>query len=306
MEINKEKNFASAIVYLHNDEKYVLKFIEGLDKFLSNYFLNFEIIFINDKSNDKGVDIIRNYVANNNIVVTILNMSFHQGLESSMNAGMELAIGDFVFEFDTTFVDYNLNILWDLYQKSLTGFDIVNASPTNKQKKISKLFYDVFNKSTDLQYKIGSDSIRILTRRAINRVRSISKTIPYRKAIYANCGLKMFSFNYIPLSNKKNKSVKNRGSLAVNSLILFSDIAYKITISMAIVMIVITISVAIYAISYYFFGNPIVGWTTTILFLSFAFFGLFVIMAMIIKYLSIIVNLIFSKKEYLFESIEKL
>jgi glycosyltransferase involved in cell wall biosynthesis len=307
METIKEKNFASAIVYLYNDEKFVKQFIQDLDKVLLENFLKFEIIFVNDKSIDKSVSIIKEYAAiRSGLVVTVLNMSYHQGLESAMNAGMELAIGDFVFEFDSVFVDYDWNILMKIYQKSLAGYDIVNASSSRKSKLTSALFYKIFNKTARLQYELGTETFRVLTRRAINRVHSISKTIPYRKAIYANCGLKMATINYAPTKELYSKSIKSSSNLAINSLILFSDIAYKITLAMAIFMILITVGVAVYALIYYLFGNPVEGWTTTILFLSFAFFGLFVIMAMVIKYLSTIVNLIFSKKEYLFESIEKL
>jgi glycosyltransferase involved in cell wall biosynthesis len=307
MEKNKEKNFASAIVYLHNDEQLVLQFIRNLEKELSNNFLTFEIIFVDDKSTDKCVSIIKNYLTTRSgLVVTLVNMSFHQGVESSMNAGMGLAIGDFVFEFDSVFVDYDWSILMSMYQKSLTGYDIVNASSSIKAKLTSALFYKVFNKNAHLQYQLGTETFRLLTRRAINRVNSISKTIPYRKAIYANAGLKMTTLSYEPTKQMHTKSIKNRSDLAINSLILFSEIAYKFTLTMGIFMILITVGVAVYAFIYYLFGHPVEGWTTTILFLSFAFFGLFVILAMVVKYLATIVNLIFSKKEYLFESIEKI
>ncbi|MCF0130867.1 MAG: glycosyl transferase family 2, partial [Pseudobutyrivibrio sp.] len=56
----------------------------------------------------------------------------------------------------------------------------------------------------------------------------------------------------------------------------------------------------------YLIGSPVEGWTTTILFLSFGFFGLFGILTVIVKYLQIIVNLVFKRKRYSFESIEKL
>ena len=61
-----------------------------------------------------------------------------------------------------------------------------------------------------------------------------------------------------------------------------------------------------YSVVIYLTQNPVEGWTTTILFLSFAFFGLFSVLTVIIKYLQIIVDLIFKRKTYNFESIEKL
>ena len=53
-------------------------------------------------------------------------------------------------------------------------------------------------------------------------------------------------------------------------------------------------------------GNPIEGWTTTILFMAFAFFGLFGILTIIVKYLSVIVNLVFKRQQYMVDRIEKI
>lgn len=75
---------------------------------------------------------------------------------------------------------------------------------------------------------------------------------------------------------------------------------------MMFLMIAIVVFMAVYSLVVYLVGNPVEGWTTTILFLSFCFFGLFGILAVIVKYLQIIVNLIFKKNQYNFESIEKL
>ena len=48
------------------------------------------------------------------------------------------------------------------------------------------------------------------------------------------------------------------------------------------------------------------GFTTTMLVLTGSFFGVFAILTIIIKYLSLLVNLIFKKQRYLVESIEKI
>ena len=53
-------------------------------------------------------------------------------------------------------------------------------------------------------------------------------------------------------------------------------------------------------------SHPVAGWTTTILFLSVAFLGLFGVMTVVIKYLQLLVGLVFKRKHYSFESIEKL
>ena len=70
-------------------------------------------------------------------------------------------------------------------------------------------------------------------------------------------------------------------------------------------MFLVTLFVIAYVIGVFVLGHPIEGWTTMMLFLSFGFSGVFLIFAIIIKYLSIIINLIFKKMYYLIESVEK-
>ena len=173
-----------------------------------------------------------------------------------MNAGVDLAIGDFVFEFDNTVMDYDESMIMKIYQHALTGFDIVSASPDRKAKLSSRVFYSLFEQNATVSYKLSTETFRILSRRAINRIDSMNKTIPYRKAAYIASGMKL--------------------------------------------------TMIIYTLLVFFLGNPIEGWTTTLLFLSVAFFGLFGILTIIIKYLQIIVDMVFKRKHYIIESIEKL
>jgi dolichol-phosphate mannosyltransferase len=309
---NKEKNFISAVVYIHNNEECIVEFLDKLYNRLDKNFNKFEIICVNDSSTDSSVDKIKEYSSElKNSVVSIVNMSFYQGIELSMNAGVDLAIGDFVYEFDSVYVDYDIKTIIDVYYHSLKGFDIVSATPKNKTRKSSRLFYKIFNKFSNTSYELKTESFRILSRRAINRVHAMSKTIPYRKALYSNCGLKISTITYENIKEtkiiKSDKINKNRKSMAADSLILFTDVAYKISIFMATLMMISTIGVGIYTIVT-FLGSrkPVEGWTTTMLFLSGAFFGVFAILAIIIKYLTLIMDLIFKKQKYTIESIEKI
>ena len=307
MELNKEKNFASAVAYLYDDEDRVIPFLEGLNATLSNNFLKYEIILVNDCSKDRSTEIVKNWVGKQEkSCVTLLNMSFHQGVETAMNAGVDLSIGDFVFEFDSVCVDYKWSLLMDVYYSSLAGYDIVTAHSVRPQRFTSKLFYSLMNHYAHLEYQLEPETFRILSRRAINRVHDISETIPYRKAAYANCGLKLATKSYQPVENIKFKVPSGRVNLALNSLILFTDVAFRTAVGISFLMVLVTIFVAIYALSYYLFEHPVEGWTTTILFLSFSFCCLFIILAMILKYLSTLVKMNFLKKTYIFETIEKL
>ena len=282
----KEKNFISAVVYVRNNENNIDNFIDKLYETLDNKFLKYEIIFVNDNSNDSTVEKIKEHTKKiNNASVSIINMSFYQGKEISMNAGIDLSIGDFVYQFDSTTID-------------------------KKRRYSSALFYKIFNKYSNFTYKIDTESFQIISRRAINRIYAINKTVPYRKAIQANSGLKIANINYKPINNEINKidkkEKKERSKNAINSLVLFTDISYKITFTFSILMLLFIIAVTIYTIVIFLTKNPVEGWTPTMLFIASGFFGIFLILTIIIKYLSITLNLIFKKSDFLVESIEKI
>lgn len=309
MIINKEKNFISAVVYIHNNENNIIDTLNNINNILHNNFEKYEIICVNDYSTDKSVEQIKRFSIDvKGAVLSILNMSYYQGLELSMGAGVDLAIGDFVFEFDSVNMDYSPETIMEVYFKSLKGNDIVSASPKKRMRKSSKLFYDIFNGYSNNPNKLKTETFRILSRRAINRVQSMNKTIPYRKAIYANCGLKVDTIYYNSIRNLKIKNVDEttRKNVAVESLILFTDVAYKAALTMTFVMMLGIIAVGIYTVKVFISDQPVAGWTTTMLFLSVAFLGVFAILAVVIKYLSILVDLTFKKQKYMIESIEKL
>lgn len=311
MDQNKEKNFVSAVVYCCNDADCISPFIESLDTVLFANFLKYEIIVVNDASEDKSSQLVKEYAHKVNEgekehTITILNMSYRQGLEASMNAGLNLTIGDFVFEFDSVHNDYDWSLLMDVYRHSLTGYDIVSASSNRKSRVTSRIYYSLFNRYAHLQHAIGPESFRLLSRRAINRIHSITQSIPYRKAAYANCGLAVDTISYNSKNKIDRKKYDDRRIVAVESLLLFTDVPFRATMVLAMLMFLISFAVGIYAVVYKFLRNPVEGWTTTIFFMSFGFSGLFAILSMVIRYMQTLVRLNFCKKDYLFESIEKL
>ena len=309
--INKEKNFVSACVYVYNVEHIIKDYLDMLTNVLSKNFEHSEIILVNDYSNDNTVNKIKESVTNiDNVSVTLINLSYYHGVEMAMMAGEGLAIGDFVFEFDSTELDYNEEIIMNVYKKVLEDIDVVAAVPEKKEKLSSKIFYMIYHRFSENRAVLHTESFRVLSRRVINRVNSMSKTIPYRKAVYVNSGLKYFLYPYKPLSNnnaKKDKKVnKFRSKLAIDTLILFTDFGYKVSMLMTFIMMFVSVFVAIYSVITYLNNNPVAGWTTTILFLSLAFFGLFAVLSIVIKYLQLIINLVFKRKNYSYENIEKL
>lgn len=306
----KEKNFVSAVVYFHNNASTAAESIRLLYAVLGKSFESFEIICVDDGSGDGTPEVIRNAVpADSGCALTIVKMSRFQGCEAAMSAGTNLSIGDYVFEFDSSVFSFPEDMILQVYRKAQEGFDIVSAVDKSYKKLSSRFFYNIFNKGANLTNPIQSESFRILSRRALNRVYAMGKFVKYRKALYANCGFKQASIRYTGTQKHAagDKSEKGyRTETAITSMILFTDTAYKLSVTFSLLMMAATILIAVYTLVVFLAGNPVEGFATTMLVMSGSFFAVFLLFAIVIKYLSVLVQLVFNEQEYMIESIEKI
>lgn len=308
----KEKKFISLVVYLHNVENYIEYFMKTVITVCDNCFQDYEIVCVNDGCTDGTIERLKQYLEENRVrtMVNVIHMSFYQGMESAMNAGRDIAIGDFVYEFDDIFVDYEPNMLIKVYEKMLEGYDIVAAGSKGKMRLTSGIFYALYNRTSRISSKIGPETFRLISRRAINRIKSIGQYIPYRKAMYSNCGLNMTTLYYDGVDMKKrtgNKEINaERTALALDSFIYFTNVLERLSMFVSGTFLFITIVVGIYIIIDLFNASqPVEGWLSTMGFLALGFFGVFALLTIILKYLSVVLNLIFKRQRYLVADIEK-
>lgn len=303
MASNKEKNFISAVVYLQNDAQRVAPFFAELKAQLEEHFDFYELIAVNDGCTDATTERLKEWAAENlEKPLTILNMSLRQGVETAMNAGLDAAIGDFVYEFDGLELQYNASLIWQAYEKALTGYDVVTVSP-DKQKFMSRQFYRLFNAFSNSAYKLETDVFRLVSRRAVNRVHAISNDLPYRKAAYAASGLACATLRFQGSACGRSDA---RFDKAMDSLALYTDAGYKISLGISLAMLLLTLLALVYTVVIWLVGDPIAGWTTTMLVLSAGLSGMFFILTISVKYLNLLVRLTFKKQSYLIEGIEKL
>ena len=308
-----ENKFVSVVVYLHNEETAVESFLDSVIPSISDLFSKYEIICVDDACSDGTVEKIRSYAHERHLegIVSVIHMGYYQGIEPSMNAGRDIAIGDFVYEFDHIVIDYDKKLIGDVYRKMLEGFDIVSATGLRKGRPTSRLFYSLFNKFSKSFAKIGPETFRIVSRRAINRIKTIGTHIPYRKAVYANCGLNMttISYNVVsdPSGNNSKASFYERGELALDSFIYFTNIMERISAVLSGGFLIATVFCLIYSIIDHFYGENIAsGWPSLMSFMSIGFFGVFALLTIILKYLSVMLNLIFRQQRYMVADIEKI
>lgn len=305
----KEKNYVSVVIYVHDNATIIEKAILDLDALLTSNFTNFEIILVNDFSQDESIEKVRAIKEQLNATISVLNLSYHHGLELAMTSGQKMAIGDYVFEMDTLNVDYPLEELINVYHTSLKGYDIVALSPKKKASLFNRLFYSLLERSSLLKMRLYTETARIISRRAINRVGILNTSVNYRKATYHYSGLPTKNLFYEPTkeSNYNELSFGTKFNLAYEIMIRYSHIASIISVGMSLLFFVFSVFMIGYVIaSYIIVQNIASGWTTTMMFLTISFSGLFLVLSMILKYLDMLLRDRTINKSYVYDTIEQI
>ena len=105
----------------------------------------------------------------------------------------------------------------------------------------------------------------------------------------------------------KNKIVASeRTTLALDSFIYFTNVLERLSAILCGLFLLFSVGMGIYIILDMFNKNkPVEGWLSTMGFLALGFFGVFALLTIILKYLSVMLNLIFKQQRYLVSDIEK-
>jgi polyisoprenyl-phosphate glycosyltransferase len=286
---SREKRFISFVVCVGDEERTADTFLSELIRIAEEMFESWELIVVLNGSPDGTGRAIRETVKSSAGVI-LITLAWRHDEELAMLAGTDFAIGDLIYEIESTYRDWPLEILATLYERCLAGNDIVSAAPDRPLSLGSKLFYYLLRKMSYLNLELTTEELRLVSRRSLNAVLSAKETTRYRKALYKSSGFPCATVTYKPLHEKRKRpqdGLFNRIGTAFDVLISFSSFGYNIGILFSILFLILSVGIGIFAIDRYLVRKEIAsGWTTLSLFLSFGFSGIFLVLGLLGKYLS--------------------
>lgn len=303
----KEKSFISIVIYIYNQTEEICSRLLKIDHILFKNFENYEIIIVNNNSNDDTEANLEKIKQKFKKSTTIISLDKKQNIETAILTGTEFAIGDFVIEIENLEANFQPTLILKIFKECTKGFDVVTARAINCEKK-SKIFYKLFNKINNLNLNLNTEPLLIITRRALNQALKSKEKNKYRKILYLSTGFPYKNIFYnSKIKTKSNKTLKEKINLAVEMFLLFSNIGSNFTFFLSILFISISIIIGIYTVIIFLtYKQVLSGWTTTMLFLSFGFSGMFLLMGILIKLLNLILKETKDKPQYSIRSIKKI
>ena len=289
----------SIIIPAYNEEDSLPYLYERLTKLIDdikNY--EFEILFVNDGSKDKTLEIIKEYRKKDNRFAYV-NLSRNFGKEIAMIAGLDYAKGDAVVFMDADLQDPP-ELLPELIKYWEEGYDDVYArrktrdGETFLKKFTSKMYYRVLQKLTNIQIQKDTGDFRLLDRRCVNALKKLRESQRCSKSMFSWIGYKKKEvlFDREPrVAGKTKWNYKKLIDLAIDGITSFTTsplrLSTYLTIPTFITLAVYFIYVIVKSCTIH---EPIQAFQAIIL-LNLFFFGIIILLIGIIgEYLGRIFN----------------
>lgn len=298
---NLEQNYISVIIVVNDEKKDIIEKINEINDILKNNFKNSEILVVDNTSKKVSFESLKKSKIN----YTIIKLPIKHGNQQALNAGIAMAIGDYIVEIEDISFDMDYNQIVDLYKKSQEGNDFVFLTP-KQSKWSSKIFYKILNRSFKDMFEsdISSSVMTLSSRRGQNKIVEVEKRIINRNVAYVLSGLKSFSI-ITDIKYKNKRSFSSNLMLMFDTLIYYTDVVMLFSQRLSFIFFILFGLGVVYSIIQKLFFDIVKGWASIFTLTSLGFFGIFFILSIIIRYLHHILRNSLNSKDYIFASIEK-
>ena len=247
----------SVVVPCYNEEDVLKSFYTEISKVASEIKnVNFEMLFVDDGSKDKTLNIIKNY-ASFDSRVRYISFSRNFGKEAAIYAGLEASTGDYVVIIDAD-LQHPPRLIKDMYYGiTKEGYDSVAAYRKDRigESKVraffSRMFFKFASKITKLDFREGEEDYRMMNRKFVNAVLSIKENNRFTKGIFQWVG---FNVKWIEHENVNRVAGNSKWSIfklftySLDGIIGFSTVPLVISSFLGLVLCLIATIFGIYLV----------------------------------------------------------
>ncbi|RWZ59062.1 glycosyltransferase [Halobacillus fulvus] len=178
-----------------NEEESIEQLYSRLNDVTSEiYNYQFELLFVNDGSQDRTMPMIKE-LRDNDARVSYVDLSRNFGKETAMIAGFDHAQGDAVIILDADLQDPP-ELIPEMIEYWEQGYDDVYAKRRSRKgetfmkKATAGLFYKVLKKMSQVPIQENTGDFRLLDRRCVEAIKQIRETQRYTKGMFSWVGYK--------------------------------------------------------------------------------------------------------------------
>lgn len=263
----------SVVVPCYNEEEVLPIFYKEINKVIKKLKIDFELVFINDGSKDKTLEILRK-LAKEDKKVRYVSFSRNFGKEAGIFAGLKAAKGDYVVIMDVDLQDPP-EVIIEMYETLQTKeYDCVGTRSVSRngysfiRKLFTKMYYKIINKISKTPIVDGARDFRMMTRQMVDAILSVEEYNRYSKGIFSWVG---FNTKWIVFENTERVAGVSKWNFwklfaySLESIVGFSTMPLLISSIVGVLFCIISFIIIIFIIiRTLIYGDPVAGWPSLV------------------------------------------
>lgn len=177
----------SFVFSFRNEEENIPELVRRVGEMASRIDdLKYEMIFVNDDSTDKSVELLRSL--QEAYPITIINMSRRFGVTPCVLAGFAQASGDAVVYMDADLQDPP-EIVPEMVERFRAGADVVHTTRTHRDGEgplkmwVTKEAYRIINQFSDIHLPENTGDFKLLSAKVVREILNLKEYDPYMRGL---------------------------------------------------------------------------------------------------------------------------
>ena len=239
----------SVVVPMYYEEEIVNICYKELKKVISNIKnYDYEIIFVNDGSKDKTLNLLEKIAKRNN-KVKIVSLSRNFGHQAAVSAGLKYVDGDAIVIIDADLQDPPNLIpemlkLWEDGHEVIYGKRKIREGESHFKLFTAKMFYKILNNLSSVEIPKDTGDFRLVDRKVVDVINSLPEHNKFLRGLFSFTGFKQKEYLYERkerYAGKTKYTLKKMFKLASDGIIGFSYKPLSFILIMALISFFISL-----------------------------------------------------------------
>jgi dolichol-phosphate mannosyltransferase len=273
--------FISIVAPVYNEEETIYEFNKRVTQVLKNLKddgYDYEIIYVNDGSQDHSLEILRELRQKDPDHIKIIDFSRNFGHQLAITAGIDFASGAAVVIMDSDLQDPP-ELIPKMVVKWQEGFDVVYAVRKQRKaetffKKITaSYFYHILRKISKINIPRNTGDFRLIDCRVVYSLRKVKERHRFMRGLVSWTGFRQIGIEYIRekrFAGKTKYPVYKMVIFALDGITSFSKTPLQISSYLGFFVSFLSFMYIIINLYLKLFTDlPVRGWTSLIVLICF-------------------------------------
>ncbi|MDP9045792.1 MAG: glycosyltransferase family 2 protein [Pseudomonadota bacterium] len=261
----------SCVVPAYNEAANLNLLLTGLTEQLGTMTDRWEILVVDDGSQDDTPAAMRPWIARPGVRYVRLSRNF--GKEAALTAGLDRAEGDVVLLMDAD-LQHPASLVPEMVRAWQAGADMVCAARSSRAdeswpKRIgTALFYRLVNHNSAVPIPVDAGDFRLMDRRVVEALKALPERNRFMKGLYAWVGFETVIIPYVPAerhAGTSSYSLRRLSRLAFTGVTAFTNAPLRLWSAVGMLIALGALGFGVWiVIAYFIYGSDVPGWATLV------------------------------------------